>query len=281
MSSDPRSLVQEVGRRLRDAGAPAPQVGVILGSGLGGLADAVEDPTVLDLLTVEGWPRSSVEGHAGRLVAGHLAGTPVWLAQGRVHLYEGHDIVAAGLPARLLCAQRPQVLVLTNAAGGIRRGFEPGTLMLILDHLNLQGRSPLEGPNLEEWGPRFPDQSEVYPTYLRHLAREEAARLEFALEEGVYAAVRGPQYETPAEIRMLERLGADAVGMSTAPEAICAAHMGVPVLGISLITNPAAGIGEKKLDHEEVLAEGARAGKRLEALLRRLLPRLARSEPAR
>jgi purine-nucleoside phosphorylase len=281
MSRDPLTLVQEVGARLREAGAPPPAVGVILGSGLGGLADAVEGPAVVDLASVEGWPRSSVEGHAGRLVAGTIGETPVWLAQGRVHLYEGHDLVAAGLPARLLCAQRPQALVLTNAAGGIRRGFTPGTLMLIHDHLNLQGGSPLEGPNEEAWGPRFPDQSEVYPSNLRHLAREEAARLEFTLEEGVYAAVRGPQYETPAEIRMLERLGADAVGMSTAPEAICAAHMNVPVLGISLITNLAAGIGEKKLDHEEVLAEGARAGQRLEALLRRLLPRLARSGPTR
>jgi purine-nucleoside phosphorylase len=203
------------------------------------------------------------------------------MLKGRLHTYEGHALPVAGLPARILCALGIRVLVVTNAAGGIDPSFLPGDLMLVRDHINLLGGSPLEGVHVEEWGPRFPDMSRVYPGPLRDTARTVAESMGIALREGVYAAVRGPQYETPAEVRMLGILGADAVGMSTVPESIVAAQMGVGVLGISLIANAAAGLSPEPLKHEEVLEIAGRAGERLGGLIERLVPALVRGgEPA-
>jgi purine-nucleoside phosphorylase len=229
-----------------------PKLGVILGSGLGGFGDTLERPVSIDYAELPDFPRSSVVGHAGRLVLGWRGSVPVVAMQGRVHFYEGYEPWQVAFPARVLCRLGIQHLTVTNAAGGINLGFRPGDLMAMTDHLNLAGYNPLIGPNDDRLGPRFPDMSHAYdPTYLGVL-KEVAAREKIALQQGVYASLAGPSYETPAEIRMLRSLGADAVGMSTVPEVIVAAHMGVKVTGISCITNLAAGIGQQKLSHEEV-----------------------------
>ena len=247
-----------------------PELALVLGSGLGALADEVEDATAIPTADVPGYPTSSVKGHAGRLVLGRLAGKPVLVVQGRVHLYEGHAPRALGFPVRLAHALGARGLVLTNAAGGIRRDFVPGTLMLIADHINLAGANPLTGPT----GPgetRFPDMSDPYSAAWRARARAAALRLGVPHREGVYLWTAGPSYETPAEIRFFERVGADAVGMSTVPETIQAAALGLPVLGISTITNPAAGIGSAPLDHEEVLEVGRAVRARLSSWVRALV----------
>lgn len=247
-----------------------PEMALILGSGLGALADEVEDATVIPTADVPGYPASTVQGHAGRLALGTLAGRPVLVIQGRVHLYEGHDPRALGFPVRLAHALGAKALMLTNAAGGIRRDFVPGTLMLISDHINLAGANPLTGPT----GPgetRFPDMSNPYDEAWREAARNIALTRGISYREGVYLWTAGPSYETPAEIRFFERIGADAVGMSTVPEAIQAAALGLPVLGVSTITNPAAGIGTVPLDHEDVLAVGAAVRSRLAAWVRALV----------
>jgi purine-nucleoside phosphorylase len=260
---------------IRERHAARPAVALILGSGLGPLAEEVTGTTCIATRDLELFPGSTVAGHEGTLLVGRLAGVEVAVLKGRIHGYEGHPPATLGLPARLLLRLGARALVLTNAAGGIDPGFAAGDLMLISDHLGLGGRSPLEGPNLEAFGPRFPDMSAVYPEPLRALVRQVARELGITLREGVYAMMPGPQYETPAEVRMLRTLGADAVGMSTVPEAIVAAHMGVPVVGISLISNLAAGLGTASLSHDEVLEAAAEAGSRLTALLRGLLPRIA------
>ena len=246
-----------------------PELALVLGSGLGSLADEVEDATVLPTSEVPGYPASTVQGHAGRLVLGTLAGRPVLVVQGRVHLYEGHPPRALGFPVRLAHALGARGLILTNAAGGIRRDFVPGTLMLISDHINLAGANPLTGPT-GAGETRFPDMSNPYDESWRELARNIAITRGISYREGVYLWTAGPSYETPAEIRFFERIGADAVGMSTVPEAIQAAALGLPVLGISTITNPAAGIGAEPLDHEDVLAVGAAVRSRLAAWVRAL-----------
>ena len=255
---------------VRARSALVPELALVLGSGLGALADEVEDATVLPTSDVPGYPASTVQGHAGRLVLGTLAGRPVLVVQGRVHLYEGHAPRTLGFPVRLAHALGARGLVLTNAAGGIRRDFAPGTLMLISDHINLAGANPLIGPP----GPgeaRFPDLSNPYDESWRASARNIALTHGISYREGVYLWTAGPSYETPAEIRFFERIGADAVGMSTVPEAIQAAALGLPVLGISTITNPAAGIGGVPLDHEDVLAVGAAVRSRLAAWVRALV----------
>lgn len=273
-----RSIEETVGF-LRERITRAPAVVLVLGSGLGGLADEIQDPVRIPYEEIPAFPRSTVAGHAGALVAGILAGVEVVAMQGRFHLYEGWEPAEVANPLRALAALGAGTLVLTNAAGGIRPGLRPGDLMLIADHINLMGRNPLVGPVLpgEE---RFPDMSEPYDSELRRITEELALAGGIALETGVYAAVLGPSYETPAEIRMLARLGADAVGMSTVPEVIVARALGLRVLGISCITNLAAGLGSTPLSHQEVMEVGAQVRDRLAGLVRGVLPRIARQNLA-
>jgi purine-nucleoside phosphorylase len=244
--------------RSRLQGRP-PEVAIVLGSGLGHLTERIGEAVRIGYDEIPGFHRPMVPGHRGELVAGILGGRRVIAQSGRFHMYEGHAADATALPVRAFAALGADVLVVTNAAGGIRRGFTPGTIMLIADHLNLTGRSPLIGP-AREGEERFPDLSAAYDPGLRALARREAGRLGIALEEGVYAGLLGPSYETPAEIRMLERLGADAVGMSTVTEVIAARARGMRCLGISTITNLAAGLGAASLSHAEVMDIAARTG---------------------
>jgi purine-nucleoside phosphorylase len=250
-----------------------PVVGIILGSGMGSLADAVVDAVRIPYAEIPGFPAAAVVGHAGVLVAGHLEGEPCVAFQGRFHLYEGHDPATVALPARVLVRLGVRALIITNAAGGVSRSMRGGDLMRIDDHLDLQGRSPLVGP-VRSGETRFPDMSEPYDRRLLVLAATAAAGLGLPLRRGVYAAMLGPSYETPAEVRMLERLGAHAVGMSTVPEVVVARAAGVPVLGLSLITNPAAGLSPAPLAHEEVLEVAAAAAGDLARLVRAIVPRI-------
>lgn len=244
-----------------------PELALVLGSGLGELADDVEDATVISTADVPHYPTSTVQGHAGRLVLGTLSGKPVLVIQGRVHFYEGHSARSLGFPVRLAKALGAKGLVLTNAAGGINPDFGPGTLMLITDHINLAFANPLAGPVGRGEG-RFPDMSNPYDEEWREQARNIALTNRIPYREGVYVWTSGPSYETPAEIRYFAHVGADAVGMSTVPEAIQAAALGLPVLGISTITNPAAGLGSEPLDHGDVLEVGRAVRSRLAAWVR-------------
>jgi purine-nucleoside phosphorylase len=251
-----------------------PRVAVILGSGLGGFADRVEDPVEIPYGEIPGWPVSTALGHSGTLVLGSVAGIPLAVMKGRAHLYEGHAADRVVFGVRVLGRLGAGVLVVTNACGGVRDDLSPGDLVLVSDHLNLQGTSPLVGANDESLGPRFPDMSAAYDPDLRTLAHEAAARVGQSLPEGVYAAWLGPAFETPAEIRMIRVLGADLVGMSTVPEVLAARHMGLRCLAISCVTNMAAGILPEPIDAEHVLVVGAQAQARLTALLAEILPRL-------
>lgn len=250
-----------------------PKVALVLGSGLGFLADRVEGAVRVPYADIPGFPEPGVQGHKGELVAGTLGGVPVLVQAGRFHLYEGHDAVTAGLPVRVFARLGIKTLVVTNASGGIRSGFGAGTLMLLSDHLNLMFRNPLIGP-VVEGEERFPDMTEAYDVGLRRLAKDAAARLKIPLEEGVYAALLGPSYETPAEVRMLGKLGADAVGMSTVPEVIVARAHGLKCLGFSIVTNPAAGLSGANLSHQEVLDVGLKMGARLGDLIVEVVRRL-------
>lgn len=261
--------------------ALVPEVGVILGSGLGAFADGLGEKAVIPYGELPDFPVSTVSGHAGRLVIGKLGGTVVAAMQGRVHGYEGFASWQVGLPARLLCRLGVRALVVTNAAGGIQEGMQPGDLMRITDQLNFSGVHALSGPNEEPLGPRFPDMSHPYDPALGAELEAIAKRLSIPLRQGVYAQMSGPAYETPAEIRMLRGLGADAVGMSTVPEVVVAAHMGVPVAGISCITNLAAGISKSKLNHAEVSETAERVKDRFSHLLSEFLPAAARLAPPR
>ena len=249
------------------AGAP-PDVAVVLGSGLGDFAETLEDATVLPYADIPGWPSSTVVGHAGKLVVGtHASGARVAALAGRAHMYEGHVAARAVFGVRVMVRWGAPRVLLTNAAGGINTGFTQGALMLIDDHINLLGTNPLVGPNLDELGPRFPDMTYVYDRSLRGLAMEAAASAQVPLQRGVYLATLGPSYETPAEIRAFRALGADAVGMSTVLEAIAARHMGATVAGISCITNPAAGVVDQPLRHDDVMETAARVRGQFVALL--------------
>ncbi len=251
-----------------------PEALLVLGSGLGHLADAVVDATIVPFSDLPDFPVPSVAGHAGRFVQGRLEGRPVLIQQGRYHLYEGHSLDVVTRPVRTARAIGIRTLIVTNAAGGIRRDLEPGSLVAIDDHVNLQFRNPLVGaPRAGE--PRFPDMSAPYDAELTALAQRVALDLGIRLTPGVYVAVTGPSYETPAEVRMLERLGADVVGMSTVPEVIAARSAGMRCLGVSLVTNVAAGRSPVRLDHAEVVEVGRRAGATLERLLRGVVAALA------
>jgi purine-nucleoside phosphorylase len=265
-----RAASDAVARRL--AGLQ-PRVAIVLGSGLGSVADAVQSAIRIPQSAIPGFPEPRAPGHKGELVAGTLEEVPVLVQSGRFHLYEGHAPAVAALPVRVFARLGVRTLIVTNAAGGIRHTFRPPTLMLIADHINLMFRNPLVGA-VEEGEQRFPDMSDPYDTELRSLAREVARAEKITLEEGVYAGLLGPSYETPAEIRMLERLGADAVGMSTVPEVIAARARGMRCLGVSTITNTAAGLSAARLSHEEVLEAGRLVAGRLGDLIRGVVARL-------
>jgi purine-nucleoside phosphorylase len=249
----------------------AGRLALILGSGLGGLADEIESPLALPYREIPHFPTSTAPGHAGRLVAGKLAGKSVIAMQGRFHYYEGHALERVVFPIRVFKALGVERLFLTNAAGGANPDFSPGDFMIIRDHINLTGQNPCIGPNDDSLGPRFFDMTKAYDPELRALARSSGEELGIALREGVYAWFSGPSFETPAEIRMARILGADAVGMSTVPEVIAAAHCGLKVLGLSCITNMAAGILDRPISGEEVLEVSARKRPEFSALVRRIV----------
>jgi purine-nucleoside phosphorylase len=258
--------------RLRPFGAP--EVAIVLGSGLGEFAERLADAMTMPYAEIPNWPASAVIGHAGTLVIGSLHGRKVAALSGRAHFYEGHDLRTVTFATRVLGVLGLRTLVLTNAAGGINTAFKPGTLMVIDDHINLLGSSPLVGPNEERFGVRFPDMTEVYSKRLRAIADDAAQAAGVPVAHGVYVALHGPSYETPAEIRFLRTIGADAVGMSTVPEALVARHMGMEVLGISCITNPAAGVLPEPLHHDEVMEVAHRVKGEFGALLEGIVARL-------
>jgi len=268
------SEIDEAVAAVRAQSDVRPRVGVVLGSGLGGFADAVEDAVELPYAEIPGWPVSTAVGHAGTLVLGTFGGVPVAVMKGRAHLYEGVPAAKVVFGVRVLGGLGVESLVLTNACGALDPRLAPGTLVAVSDHLNLQGTSPLVGPNDDTLGPRFPDMTDAYDRAYRALAREAAERLGIRLGEGVYAAWLGPAFETPAEIRMLRTLGADLVGMSTVPEVLAARHMGIRCLALSCVTNAAAGVLPEPIDHEQVLEVGRRASVDLIALLREVVPLL-------
>jgi purine-nucleoside phosphorylase len=248
-----------------------PRAGIVLGSGLGDLVGELQDPIPIPFEELPGWPVATAPGHAGRLLLGQLAGTPVAVLQGRFHVYEGNDPGLVVQPVLLFRQLGATLVVLTNAAGGVNPAYGPGALMIITDHLNLTGRTPLLGPNADELGPRFADLTDVWAPHLRDRLRAAAVAEGVSLEEGVYAGLLGPSYETPAEVRMLRTLGADAVGMSTVLEAIAARWVGLEVCGVSLVTNAGAGYTGRPLSHAEVLEAGATAGPRLARVLARFV----------
>lgn len=245
-----------------------PRIAIVLGSGLGGFADDFEDAVGIPYEEIPGFVRSTAEGHVGRLVVGKVESVPVLAMQGRVHYYEGYSFEEVTFPIRTFKLLGIKTLILTNAAGGINVQLTQGALMVISDHLNLMGDNPLRGPNDERFGPRFPDMSAVYSPELQELVVDEAKATGVEVRRGIYGGLSGPSYETPAEIHLLRALGADAVGMSTVPEAIVARHMGLEVLGISCITNMAAGISDEPINHEEVMATGDRVRDTFAQLLR-------------
>lgn len=266
--------IEEATRFLEARARRQPRVGVVLGSGLGAFAGELDDRLVIPYAEIPGWPQPTSVGHAGGLVFGTLEGIQVAVLSGRVHLYEGYTPAQAVFGVRVLGRLGVRVLVLTCAAGGIKLAFRRGSLVLISDHINLQGSNPLVGPNDDTLGPRFPDMTEAYSARLRGIARQVGAELGIELAEGVYAAMLGPCFETPAEIRFLRTIGADLAGMSTVAEATAANHMGLEVLGISCVTNMAAGILPQKLSHQEVLEAGEMVRDTLARFLKALLPRL-------
>ncbi|HYO98600.1 MAG TPA: purine-nucleoside phosphorylase [Pyrinomonadaceae bacterium] len=265
---------EHAARTIRARSAEEARVALVLGSGLGAFADDLEDAVAIPYEDVPGFARSTVEGHAGRLVVGRVAGVPLVVLQGRFHFYEGYTLDEVTFPIRVLGLLGVKALILTNAAGGLNNSFKQGALMLISDHLNLMGANPLRGVNDSRFGTRFPDMSDVYDREFQEATICEAQAMKTELKRGIYAALTGPSYETPAEIRMLRALGADAVGMSTVPEAIVARHMGIKVLGLSCITNMAAGVLDRPIDHAEVMETGEQVRATFTELLRRTIPKL-------
>ncbi|MGH9862076.1 MAG: purine-nucleoside phosphorylase [Candidatus Acidiferrales bacterium] len=275
MSLAEYNKAREAAQLIRQRTPLRPRVALVLGSGLGAFADSLADARKIPYTQIPHFPVSTAIGHAGRLVVGRSGRIPVVVMQGRAHYYEGYTLQEVAFPIRVLKEFGVRVLVVTNAAGGINRRLKTHGLMLMTDHINLLGANPLRGPNYEGFGPRFPDMTEAYSKKLRAIAQKIARRLRMHMFVGVYAAVPGPSYETPAEIRALARIGADAVGMSTVPEVIVANHMGLKVLGFSSVTNMAAGISKQKIHHEEVLEAGERMAGQLTAFLQALMPALA------
>ena len=271
-----RSHFEDAAATIRERTKLELKIGLILGSGLNPLADAVEDSVAIPYGEIPHFPVSTVEGHSGRLIIGRLEGQPVVVMQGRAHYYEGYSMAEITFPVRMMQVLGIETLIVTNAAGGLNLGFQVGDVMLVTDHVNMIGMgglNPLRGPNLDEFGPRFPDMSGAYDAHLQALARQAAAKAKVPLREGVYVCLAGPNFETPAEIRFLRLIGADAVGMSTAPEVVVARHGGMRVLGLSGISNIASGedAPPAKATHEEVLEAGQVLAPRLEAIVRGVL----------
>ena len=267
-------MTSEAGRYIQERTTLRPTIAVVLGSGLGAFAGELADRVEMPYSEIPGWPAATAIGHAGKLVFGRLGGLDVAVMAGRAHLYEGNTPAQVVYGVRVLHSIGVESLVLTNAAGGINLAYERGGLVLISDHINLQGCNPLCGPNEDSLGPRFPDMSEAYSRAYREIAKDVAAELCIYMPECVYAAMLGPSYETPAEIRFLRAIGADLVGMSTVPEVIVANHMGMKVLAVSCVTNMAAGISPHKIQHEEVLEAGERVRETLVKFLKAVLPRI-------
>jgi len=251
-----------------------PRIGLVLGSGLGAFADSLTNPTRIPYSEIPAFPRSTAIGHAGQMVIGKANDVPVAAMQGRVHLYEGYTAQQVAFPIRVFGRMGIRAVILTNAAGGINLNYQQGALVLIRDHINLQGANPLIGSNDDRFGVRFPDMTHAYASDYRKIAQEEATKLGITLQEGIYAALPGPSYETPAEINYLRTIGADLIGMSTVAEVIAARHMEMKVLAISCVTNMAAGITDQPLSHKEVMETGERVKSSFEALLRAVLPRI-------
>jgi purine-nucleoside phosphorylase len=275
--TDQFSLADSAAKLILSRTALRPKIGLVLGSGLGAFADSLTDATRVPYADIPSFPQSTAIGHAGQLVIGNSGEVPVAAMQGRVHLYEGYSSQQVTFPIRVFARMGVRAVILTNAAGGINLSYGQGGLVLLRDHINLQGSNPLVGANDDRFGVRFPDMTEAYSRAYRAIACEEASKLNIMLQEGVYAALLGPSYETPAEIEYLRRIGADLVGMSTVAEVIAARHMGLNVLAISCVTNMAAGILDQPLSHDEVMETGERVKSTFEALLRAVLPHISQS----
>jgi purine-nucleoside phosphorylase len=279
MSQSPTAIYQKIREAVQAIQARSsvtPKLGLVLGSGLGSIAAKVTDPVLIPYTEIPGFHPTSVEGHPGRLILGHFQGVPIVVLQGRFHHYEGYPMEDVVFPTRVVCALGIETLVLTNAAGGINTRYMPGELMIIEDHLNLMGDNPLRGPNLSQLGPRFPDLTEAWSQECVQALLQTGTELQIPLHRGVYAGLLGPTYETPAEVRMLRGLGADAVGMSTVPECIAANHLGVRVAGVSCITNQGAGLSPTKLTHDEVIENSKKGAEQMTRLLESALPRLVK-----
>ena len=265
---------EHAARIIRSRTQETPRVAIVLGSGLGAFADDFEDATRIPFADIPGFPRSTAQGHAGQLVIGKVDQVPLVAMQGRVHFYEGYSLEQVTFPIRTFKLLDIKTLILTNAAGGVNVQLSQGALMVISDHLNLMGDNPLRGANDDRFGPRFPDMTSAYSPELQEIVIKEAKTLNVEIRRGVYGALAGPCYETPAEIHLLRNLGADAVGMSTVPEVIVARHMGMEVLGISCITNMAAGISDEPINHDDVMATGDRVRETFTQLLRKVVTRI-------
>jgi purine-nucleoside phosphorylase len=272
--TDHYTLAESAAQSILQKNELRPRIGLVLGSGLGAFAESLSEATKIPFAEIPAFPSSTALGHAGQMVIGKAGTVPVAVMQGRVHLYEGYSPQQVAFPMRVFGCMGIRSVILTNAAGGINLTYKQGALVALSDHINLQGANPLVGPNDDRLGLRFPDMTHAYDKSYRAIAREEARKLDIPLQEGVYAALLGPSYETPAEIRYLRTIGADLVGMSTALEVIAARHMGIKVLAISCVTNMAAGILDQPLSHEEVMETGERVKSSFEALLRAVLPRI-------
>lgn len=270
--------VKNSARYLEQKFAESPKVGIVLGSGLGDVSKSLEDPVAVPYSEIPDFPESTAPGHKGELVFGKISGQPVVLMNGRFHYYEGYEMRTVTFPIRVMQELGVQILVVTNAAGGLDPDFEVGHPMVIRDHINFMGDNPLIGPNIEKWGPRFPDMSEPYDKKLSEMAILSAKELGIGVYQGVYVGVSGPSFETPAELRMLRRFGADAVGMSTVPEVIVAKHAGMRVLGISAITDRAVPDDLKPLTAEEVIEVANRTGKQIAAIILRVMQKIKESE---
>lgn len=270
MKKEQIDKIKETANYLRER-IQIPQIGIILGSGLGDLAEQLTDQTIIPYGKIPNFPVSTVSGHSGQLIIGKLAGKIVLAMQGRFHYYEGYSLHEATFPVRVMGELGIENLIVTNAAGGLNHDFQPGNIMLISDHINFAGLNPLRGPNSDELGLRFPDMTEAYSVSLRKIAQEAAKSLDIDLQAGVYCWVTGPSYETPAEVRLLRLLGGDAVGMSTVPEVIVANHGGLKVLGLSFITNLATGMGQGKLDHETVVATAEKGKNHFQKLVTKIV----------
>jgi purine-nucleoside phosphorylase len=276
--TDQFTLAEDAARLILQRTPLRPMIGLVLGSGLGAFADSLTEATRVPYSDIPSFPQSTAIGHAGRMVLGKAADVAVAAMQGRVHQYEGYSAQQVAFPIRVFARMGVKSVILTNAAGGINLSYSQGALVMLRDHINLQGTNPLVGANDDRFGVRFPDMTHTYSRAHRQIAREEAAKLDIPLQEGVYAALLGPSYETPAEIEYLRRIGADLVGMSTVAEVIAARHMGLNVLAISCVTNMAAGILDQPLSHAEVMETGERVRTIFESLLKAILPRIAAME---